>query len=231
MRKILLAIAVLGIGFVAMAQSVTQPQFPGGYGAMKKWIDTYLHYPQAAIDKGLEGELKMCVIVDADGWVTEVMELGEPHDAILVEEAQRVCKSFPKLAPGTRDGKPVRSQLVVDVLFRIPPGMGQVKVDGGDPVDRMPSFPGGLDGLMKFLADNIIYPPTCVDRKIVGKVILKFIVTADGDVEKVTVEQSAHPLLDAEAVRVAKLLPRFEPGMKDGRRVNMYFHLPVNFKL
>lgn len=38
-------------------------------------------------------------------------------------------------------------------------------------------------------------------------------------------------LLDQEAVRVCKMLPRFEPGIVNGKAVRVWYTLPISFKL
>jgi protein TonB len=64
-----------------------------------------------------------------------------------------------------------------------------------------------------------------------GKVILRFIVTAEGNVENVSVVRGVHPLLDSEAVRVMSLCPKWEPGRMKGKPVNIYYSVPISFAL
>lgn len=98
-------------------------------------------------------------------------------------------------------------------------------------LDKQPEFPGGINGLMQFLGENIIYPSECAENEIQGKVLVKFTVFKDGKVGNIEVVQSVHPLLDAEAIRVVSLLPNWKPGELNGNPVNVWYNLPVNFKL
>jgi len=98
-------------------------------------------------------------------------------------------------------------------------------------VETPPEFPGGIDALMKFMAENIKYPAEAVKNKIEGKVILKFVVDDTGKVTDIEVARSVAPMLDAEAIRVVGLMPRWEPGKQKGIPVNVRFALPVAFKL
>ncbi|TFH46449.1 MAG: energy transducer TonB [Bacteroidia bacterium] len=98
-------------------------------------------------------------------------------------------------------------------------------------VPEMPSFPGGEAALMRFVVDNISYPPDALENGIEGTVILRFVVTATGDVSRITVIRKADPLLDAEAVRVVSMMPRWRPGKQDGNPVAVYFALPVIFSI
>ncbi|MCM1377121.1 MAG: energy transducer TonB [Clostridium sp.] len=98
-------------------------------------------------------------------------------------------------------------------------------------VDVLPEYPGGINALMTFLSYYIEYPKECAEAKIQGKVVVGFAVMKDGSIGNIEVKRSVHPLLDAEAVRVVKLMPKWKPGKKDGKTVNTWFSLPVNFRI
>lgn len=97
--------------------------------------------------------------------------------------------------------------------------------------ERLPEYPGGLQALMQFLGDNITYPDECVKNKIQGRVIVRFTVFKDGMVGNIKTTNPVHPLLDAEAMRVVSIMPRWTPGSLDGVPVNVWYSLPVSFKL
>ena len=98
-------------------------------------------------------------------------------------------------------------------------------------VEQMPRFPGGEFGLMKYLQENIKYPPEAAKNDIEGRVIVQFIVDKTGQVGEVKVLRPVSEELDAEAVRVVKTLPKFEPGRQDGEAVSVWYTLPISFKL
>jgi protein TonB len=98
-------------------------------------------------------------------------------------------------------------------------------------VEEMPSFPGGEPALFKYIGENLNYPLDAQKNNIQGKVILKFVVNADGSADRVEILRSVDPLLDNEATRVIKSLPRFKPGKQGGVAVPVWFTLPVSFKL
>ena len=95
----------------------------------------------------------------------------------------------------------------------------------------MPEFPGGPDALMTYLARNVRYPKAAQANGIQGKVVVSFIVQKDGSLTDVKVARSVNPLLDAEAVRVVKAMPKWEPGIQDGKPVDVRFQVPVTFRL
>ena len=98
-------------------------------------------------------------------------------------------------------------------------------------VEQMPQFPGGEAALMKFLQSNVNYPPTAAERDIQGRVVVMFVVEKTGQVGEVKVARSVDPELDAEAVRLCRLLPNFIPGRQNGQPVNVLYTMPVTFRL
>jgi protein TonB len=98
-------------------------------------------------------------------------------------------------------------------------------------VEQMPKFPGGDAELMKWLRDHINYPTVAMKNNIEGRVILQLVVTKTGKVGEVKVVRSIDPDLDSEAVRLCKSLPDFIPGRKNGQAVNVWYTLPVQFKI
>lgn len=94
-----------------------------------------------------------------------------------------------------------------------------------------PAFPGGTAAMMKFLRDNIKYPSVCSDAGIQGRVIVSFVVNKDGSIEQVEVLSGVHERLDAEAVRVVKMMPSWTPGMMQGHAVRTKFNLPVSSRM
>ncbi|MBO4805369.1 MAG: energy transducer TonB [Paludibacteraceae bacterium] len=90
-----------------------------------------------------------------------------------------------------------------------------------------PTFPGGDAALMSFLKENIRYPEEAREKGIQGRVRVSFLVCRDGSIADVKIVQQLHPLLDAEAVRVVKLMPKWENQGKTRER----FDLPISFSL
>ncbi len=98
-------------------------------------------------------------------------------------------------------------------------------------VEQMPQFPGGDAALLKWVGEHIRYPAIAQENNIQGRVVLQFVVTKTGKVGEVKVLRSKDPDLDKEAVRVIKSLPKFVPGKMNGHAVNVWYTLPVTFKL
>jgi len=98
-----------------------------------------------------------------------------------------------------------------------------------DVVEKMPSFPGGSEALKEYLKKNTMCPNS--DACIQGRVIVVFVVDEKGNVGDVKVAKSVEPSLNAEAVRVVKSMPRWNPGMQNGKAVKVRYTLPVTFRL
>jgi periplasmic protein TonB len=98
-------------------------------------------------------------------------------------------------------------------------------------VDSLPQFPGGNVALIRFVVNNIKYPEQAIKDHITGVVYIKFCIKSDGSINQIEVQKSINPLLDAEAVRVVRVMPKWKPGKLKNRNVNVMFSLPINFNL
>lgn len=98
-------------------------------------------------------------------------------------------------------------------------------------VDTPASFPGGEEKLMEWISTNLQITSEMAENDVTGRVIVSFIVKADGSITDIEVVRSLHPAYDEEAVRLAKALPKFIPATIDGKAVDSKFTLPVLFIL
>jgi TonB family protein len=98
-------------------------------------------------------------------------------------------------------------------------------------VEQMPSFPGGEEALVKFLAHNIKYPPKARENGYQGSVFLTFVIGKEGNVRDVKILKGVETEIDREAMRVVRGMPQWFPGMQKGRFVNVQYNLPIRFTL
>ncbi len=222
------------------------PQFPGGEQAMFDFISQNVKYPQEAREKGIAGRVFVNFIIEKDGSVSNVKVLrgiGGGCD----EESVRVISALPKWKPGKQNGKPVRVSFIIPIIFKLDNdistaksdekenvGKADIKSDGEviyQTVDEMPEFPGGVEAMFKFIAENVKYPESAKENNLQGRVIVKFVIEKDGSVSNVEVGRGWGNELDDEAVRVVKAMPKWKPGKQDGKPVRVSFMLPINFKL
>ena len=85
--------------------------------------------------------------------------------------------------------------------------------------------------MMKYLANNIKYPSEAHKNGTQGRVTVQAIIDTEGRVTNTRVIKGADPYLDAEAIRVVSSMPKWSPGMQDGKPVNVKFTIPVMFRL
>ena len=101
-----------------------------------------------------------------------------------------------------------------------------------DQVEVKPEFPGGMPALVKYLQENIKYPSAALAEKAQGKAFVRFVVEKDGSITNTEIIKSTGNIyLDNEALRVASNMPKWKPGMQQGKPVRVFFMLPVSFKL
>ncbi len=98
-------------------------------------------------------------------------------------------------------------------------------------VDTPCQFPGGGKALMTYLAEHIKYPEAAEKNNISGRVIVSFVVAEDGSIEQAKVVRSVNPILDEEALRVIKAMPKWTPAKHQGKAAKQRFTLPIMFRL
>lgn len=95
-----------------------EPQFSGGENAMQDFIKKKVKYPEMAIQMGDQGKVFVRFVVEKDGSVTNV-EIARGTTKELDLEAMRVIRTMPKWIPGKQRGKPVRTRVVVPIVFKL----------------------------------------------------------------------------------------------------------------
>lgn len=233
------------------------PEFTGGgMPALMEYLSKNIKYPEAAMKKGIQGRGIVQFVVEKDGSITNVKIL-HGVDPELDKEAVRVVSAMPKWKPGTQRGEAVRVRFTVPVMFRLTEDKIPVKyapienkinelvVVGYAPegttvpeegtifevVEQMPEYPGGMPAMMEFISKNIKYPAAAQQAKIQGRVTIQFIVNTEGNIINPRVLRSADPLLDAEAIRLTTIMPKWKPGMQRGQAVNVKYTVPIMFRL
>lgn len=102
-----------------------------------------------------------------------------------------------------------------------------------DVADVMPEFPGGYQSVMTYLSRNIRYPINAMENGLQGKVITKYYIDVDGTVKEPVVVKNTTGSNECaeEAKRVILSMPKWTPGIKDGKNVRVNYVLPITFKI
>ena len=116
--------------------------------------------------------------------------------------------------------------------------------DSAEMVELMPLFPGCEEitiyeerktcaegRMLQFLYQNLKYPPEARDNGIEGIVVIRYIIDKDGTILEPEVIRDIGGGTGQEGLRVVKLMPKWNPGMQEGKAVMVYFNLPIKFKL
>ena len=118
-----------------------------------------------------------------------------------------------------------------EVIFEVPMEKAQKDEPIFQVVEEMPKFPGGLQEAMVFIGKNIKYPVAAQEAKIEGRVIVQFVVGKDGSVSDIHTVRGVSPELDAEAIRVVSMMPKWIPGKQRGKAVAVKYTMPIMFRL
>ena len=119
--------------------------------------------------------------------------------------------------------------LIVQAQDTIPAGSEQEIF-----IDRynVPEFPGGQKALFEYLASNVRYEDLVWDADITGRVVVQFLVQADGSITDIEIVRSlGYPKLDEEAKRVISEMPKWVWKRDPGKYAPVRYTVPVNFKL
>lgn len=215
---------------------VAEPEFPGGMESFYRFLAKNIHYPAKAKVEEIQGKVLVSFIVEKDGSVADVrIERGLEHNT--EEECIRVIKLSPRWNPASHDGISMRAKKTVPVTFSLTSDEEDDNTgakDGADKVwakvDKEPQFQGGMQAFYTYLPKNIKYPEEAKRNGISGKVFLSFIVEKDGSLTNIKVIKEASPDLDAEAIRVIKISPKWQPGSANGVPCRVRFYLPIAFE-
>lgn len=97
--------------------------------------------------------------------------------------------------------------------------------------DIYPSFPGGDNGLQRYLAANMQYPTRDREDNTQGKAYVRFVVEKDGSLSNIKVLSAPSATMGMEAERLVKNMPKWTPGMVATKIARVQFTIAVTFSL
>jgi len=226
------------------------PEFPGGQFALSTFMYKNLKYPQKAIIERSEGIVRVDFVVNKTGEISDLKVTSKGTSTELNNEVLRVMRLLPHFEPAVNKGKKVSYKVWGESInFQLKPCTKKefypiiiTPIDCGLPtfspdakgvytfVEKMPEYPGGLSELFTFISNNLPHNQAG-DDGIQGSVLIKFTISKTGKVKDIVVLRSLNPTCDKDAVRVIKLFPDWIPGEHNGKKVDVYYTLPVKFRL
>lgn len=97
--------------------------------------------------------------------------------------------------------------------------------------EKMPSFPANYGSIASFIGKEIHYPRVALQNSVTGLVYIQFIVDENGNIIHPEIIQSLGSGCDEEVLRILAVMPRWNPGMVNGKPVKVRMTLPVNFRM
>ena len=161
------------------------------------------------------------VVIDGEvkGYASEILkkiDIDNIESMSVIKDQETISKLYgDKAKDGVIIIETKKKPIIEKLIFQV--------------VEEMPEFPGGMEECMKFIKQNTQYPIEAHRKGIHGKVLVSGVISDKGDIESPYIYRSVDPLLDAEALRVVKSLPKWKPGKQRGKEVNVMFMLPVEF--
>lgn len=215
------------------------PYLQGGQLALVEYLKA-APYPEEARQAQASGVVFVSVDVDANGHVSKIgsdagigLQNGQATRIMpaLRFAAINLVSDGPAWVPAQEKGQNVASSSVIPVQFDA--ASGTVSVIPGIRLfpEVPPTNPDGPEAYLKLIAQRLRYPSEALRRQVQGKVMLFLPVSKEGRIEKPLVIESVSPDLDAEALRVAALLPPIFPALEDGQPVSSYYLLPITFSI
>jgi TonB family protein len=215
---------------LAFEEKSKMPRFPGGEVAFLEYIMKNITYPAEAVKDSAKGTVNVTFSVNNQGKVEDVKVSLSVHPA-LDEEAIRVVNSSPEWTPGKEVSYEVPVNFDIKMMAPSNEVMNTDSIFTFDMVEEKPQFPGGERKMMEFIKNNLKYPVLAQEMGYQGTVIVNFVVREDGKIFLTKVLKGISWDLDAEALRIIKIMPDWKPGKVEGKPVKVSFIIPLKFVL
>jgi len=217
----------------------------GGFEKFNEYIQQQFNYSK--VKKA--GKMVAAFTIDKEGSVKNI-KLIEFIDMDSATELIRVLNNCPKWIPAKRGGNPISIEVKYPMVFKERPKAIQenrlsntadatvkpaaVQNDAtleNDPiyntagVEKRPDFPGGMGAFYKYIATKYRAPYI---HGLKGKVFVTFIVEKNGSIEEIKVLRDIGHGTGEEAIRVLSHCPKWIPGEQQGKKVRVFYSLPIN---
>ena len=235
------------------------PVFPGCESAADKracfqeniqnHIRKHFNYPLEAQEQNIQGRVSIMITIQEDGTIGNIEKRG-PH-ALLENEAVRIIERLPKMEPGKHKGKVVSVPFAIPITFRLQEENGIdnaiaqfSKIDTNwvpfRAIENPPVFPGCEDAvdaracfsekMINHVKKHFNYPQEAKEKGIQGRVAIMFVINTKGEIIDIQ-KRGPSPILEAEAERIIKRLPKMQPASNNGELADVAYSIPITFKL
>jgi len=218
--KLILTISMITICMNGIGQNNNNVIF-SEKGKFEDFVYTNTHYPLIDFINNIEGTVVYKYELDSIYKTYQFKIVHSSGSNTLDQEGIRLLYLIPR-----QDNKYPTSEISINFkladnkIYRI-----------SEVLEDPPEFPGGEAKMMKFIAQNLHYPPEAADVSIQGKIICGFVVEKDGSIGTVEIVRPLDRSFDAEAMRVIKRMPNWKTGKIKGKPVRVYCIVPIKIKL
>lgn len=208
--------------------------YPGGFKAWTQLFNLNFKNPQAAQNNSITGTVYIQFIISKDGKIQSPKVLrGINTDCD--QEALRVVSMMPQWKPLLKDGNPISVLYILPIsIENAPSSTDTLSSPNNDKpllvASQNPEFKGGMVSMLNYLRGSIHYPNSARESKVQGVVFVQFVIQSTGKVSNVRILRGIDGECDAEAVRVVKSMPDWNPGRNNGEVVSVMYQIPIMFK-
>lgn len=193
----------------------------------------HLKYPKEALENNIQGTVYVRFIVDTNGNISnpQISKGLKDGGHGLNKEALRLVSLLPagSFTPASMNGKPVNCWVMIPIRF-VYEKPQKKKKEGPSGFTYRPASPG--TNLDEFFASQVSLPDSVWKELSPGRTVyVEALIDKEGKIDQgsIRIAQSVSPLLDAEAIRLVKLLPSFNPATKNSEAVPEWVKIPVKF--
>ena len=223
------------------------PEFEGGdNNSFLRWIYSKITYPVQCLENNIGGRVIVSFIIGKDGKLFNPRVLRSSGNRFLDSASLNVVASSPKWKAGEKNGVPVKSRVVIPIVFQPVKDLFQNREDGDVMYTQQgtlipPKFTEGSSSVIYspnthnnftiWVFNNVEYPEEAKKQKLEGRVIVSFVVNDKGKVTNVNLVKSCNKVLDDEALKVIKSSPDWIPARINGVAVPVTYTFPLVFTL
>lgn len=216
-----------------------EPRFP--CSRPEEYVANQIVYPKLLLAKNVQGHVVCEFIIDKEGLVLHSQIKNSTHPE-FAEEVLRIVKDMPTWMPALIDDNPVDSKYVLYIPFRPQIYMERLRREAEYEKNKdhifvydevMTTYKGGNQAFLDFIRSNAKYPEKLKDSGKTARVIVQFTVDVQGKLRDISVARSGgDAAFDNEALRVIKLLPRWNPAADCSGKpkfISCRLTFPINF--
>ena len=164
--------------------------------------------------------------------IVDDTKVNNEEEMVTMEEVAKGKDAIGKykVENGSTDPDAVRKDIEI-IMTPTDKGGTEKETETFRVVEVMPQFPGGEAEMYRFISANLKYPVVDQEMGTQGRVSIQFVVSKTGEITNLVILKGISPTCDKEAMRVIKSMPKWIPGKQSGNPVQVYFTIPIVFKL